>query len=716
MAPKRTRSVTQRLAESKSFNVPDHMGPSKRQKRVLEEGGEVGTEQLSPARVTRSGTVRRKSSKQKPTLTTSQARQPPGNEGNNDEDEEVNVNFNTVVFVSNEARRTRPQTVNGVRIAEMNSAPNSVASDGENNKGPYDENANYEGEDEPGDRSTTHSLRIHPVRTLNSGSAKRPSQLAEQYSRRLSNDDKARGDLYEFMPSPEAPANQSSPKTAHRGIANTRKAPTPRSKARMQHDSKKRSTEVGTVEPDDKGPESEEGIGEDVTVGVGEDSAFIEAPRPDENLATVSIIVNSMGGMIKTLAHAAWTGNSKWDASFDTARGGIRDDVEQCRTGAGRRLMKHLRALMNIFDNAAASAMHEEEGDDDYKKTMDYLRDQSNEVGGHLAGIDKLVEMICTDGLATSSDLAREAIKARRSLLRDLAKRLIPMMIIMIQTVRFLGPSEERGGKLHLQFSSFTLQFFLRTVGWAGRLQKALARGLEQWPFDEEFRNDRELDGDQIRSKKLKQQSRDTFRKQLLALHDKAKEAARAMQKQIREPARQLLQRRRRQRQLVREKALSAAQETFQAEESRRAAERWLAFCQSTQALREASDPMKEKWDTAERARFTQPATRPPNLQERAQHAPRGVHTSSRTLLARNAQGNANGAFPPEQPWGLDWTETEERTLVRAIRYHRDYDPISMAMELRRSQEDVARKAAALKKAYRSMYRERGRQIPGWAK
>lgn len=723
MASRRTRSATQRLAEGNSSNVTDYMGPSKRQKRALKEGHKLRPEQASPTRITRSGTVRQELSKQKPAAVTSHARQFLGsdeNEEDEEEEEEVNVNFNTVVSVSNEARRTRPQTVNGVRVAEINSAPNLTVPDGGNDHEPHDGEADGEElEDSPGNRSTAHPLRRHLVRSLNSSLAKGPSQLAEQHSRELNNDDKVRGYLYEFEPSPEPPAqpaHQSSPTTALRRKANARTATTPCSKPRQQHESKMRRTTVQKVEPDDAASDSEERGGEDVAIGVGEDSVFIEAPRPDEDLATIEIIINSIGGMLKTLAHAAWTGNSRWNASFDTARGGIQGETEQCRTALGRSLMKHAKALITIFDNAAAAATYEEKGGEGYEGTIDYLRDHSDEVGVHLAGIDTLVEMICKKGLATSGDLDKRAIKARRSLLRDLAKRLIPMIILIVQTTCSLGPSEKRGGKLHLQLSSFTLQFFLRTVGWARRLGWALARGLEQWPFDPEFRKDEaKLDGGQIKSRQAKQQSRETFEKQLSLLHFKAKEAERAMQNEIQEPAREKLQQRQKQCQLDREKVLFAAKQSFQAEESRRTAKRWQAFCQSTQAFKYAPDPMKEKWDAAESARLQQQAARQTDLQEFAQHAQRGAHASSRALPAREAQGNANGASPPDQPWGLDWTEAEERTLLRAIRYHQDYHPISMAAELRRSEDDVAKKAAAIKKAYRSLYHERGSPIPGWA-
>lgn len=707
MASKRTRSITRRLAEGSSSNVTDYMGPSKRQKRANTENGRVTLDQPDPPKVTRSGTVRREAYAQKPAAIRQRTQPSPVNE-EADEDEPVNVNFNTIASASNEARRTRPRTVNGVRVAETQIASDRAASSGE-------------GDDEPQDEARGNGVNAHPAlrplrkrlsRPLNSTQKKNRSQRAEQQRREQNNDDTIRHDLYEFMSSSSESPARSQQKGASGGRSDTRRAGTPRRTRRQQGKSGKsgrRRKTLQRVEQDGATSESNEDGADDGLVDIGEDSAFIEAPRSDEELATVEVTINSLGGIIGTLSHAAWTGSGRWHASFDTARGGIQDNVEKCRTALGRSLIKHAKDLKAIFDKAAAVATEKEGCDGDYEETIHYLREHSKNVGSHFASIDTLITKICTEGLASNDDPAGKAIKARRQLLRDISQRLIPMIVLVIQATCSLGPSEERRGKVHLQLSSFTLQFFLRTVGWARRLERALTRGLEQWAFDPEFRQDEEqLDNDQVKSKDAKRRSREALDKQLSALQYKAKEAERAIQKQARDAAQEELRRHLRHRQLVQEKTLAAANQREQAEMSRSKAQRWEAFCRSTQALKYAKDPMKERWDVAEKARLQFQASHQPAMQNLAQNAQRVESTSSHAPAPQEAS-------PPGKPWGLDWTPAEEKALLKAIRYNQDYHVVPMAAQLRRAERDVARKAAAVKEAYRSLYRERGRSIPNWA-
>lgn len=753
MASRRTRSATQWLADGDSSNVTDYMGPSKRQKRANENDNQTDSEQTLPVRVTRSAAARRILSAQMSAATHSRARRSPVIE-EEEEDEEtgddeiVNVNFNTIASASNDARRGRPQTVNGVQVAEIQAALDLIASDGEGD----DEAHNEDGEEnDTRSRSAVHPLRRQLGKPLNSAPIREPRQYTEQLQGN-SNGGTVRRNLYEFeASSPEPPARTSPPKPAFKNRINA----SIRSRPQQQHQSSRRSLTVPRIGHNDASSDSNEDSDEEIPVEIGEDSAFIEAPRPDENLATVKVIINSIGGMIATLGRSAWTGYGKWDASFDTARGGIQDDVRKCRTVLGRKLMEQTKALKDIFENAAA-AKGEDEDEDEDQGAIDYLGDYSGQLGIQFTGIDTLIGKICTEELASTGEvnLAERAIKKRRALLKDVAKRLIPMIVLVIQKTCYLGPTELHGGKLHLQLSSFTLQFFLRSVGWARRLERALARGLEQWPIDPEFRrNEEQLNQDEFKSKQAKKQARIIFEKQLSALHDKAKEAERAMQNDMREAAREKLQERRRQRQLVRDKALYTAEQSFQAEESRRVAERWEAFCRSTQALNYARDPMKEKWDAAEKAYSRQQASTQSHLHHFTRHAQRGAQASSQAPIPRESQGDANRVenglsktkptqphaamndfrtharssgigrehgtnqelSTPDEPWGLDWTPREEKILLMAIRYDRNYLSDGIALELRRKEFDVARKAAAVKKAYRSIYRELGRPIPEWA-
>lgn len=754
MASKRTRSVSRRLAEGNSPNMTDYLGPSKRQKRANEKISHVELEQAGSPRVTRSETVRRQASEPKPTATRQYTRRSPGNE-ENDDDESVNINFNTVVSASNEARRSRPRTVNGVRAAETHVAPDRTSSNGVSDIEPYEAHDN-----ETGDHPDLPPVRKRLVWHLKPTRTRRASQRVAQQPQEKTVNDNSWRNLYELESSPE-PSTCSPPKVASGGKADAEMATAPRSERQQQNKLNGRKTTAPMVAQNEATSGSDEdGVGEEVQIEIGEDSVFIEAPRPDEELATVDIIINSLGGVIGTLAHAAWTGSSKWNASFDMARGGIQDDTKKCRTALGRSLMKQAKDLKALFDKAAAAAMNKEEGKRDaaYDETIDYLRDHSVDIGRHLAGIDTLIGKICTEELTGSSNLAGKALKARRQLLRDISRRLIPMAVLVIQATCSLGPSEERRGKLHMQLSFFTLQFFLRTVGWARRLERALTRGLEQWPFDPEYRQDQgQLDKSQAKSRDAKKRSREALEKQLSALHYKAKEAERKMQDQAQEAARTELQQRLKQRQRIRERVLDTANKRDQEEEFRRKADRWDAFCRSTQALNCAQDPLKEKWDAAEKFRLQLQASHPPALHNFAQNVQRGERSSSHTLVNRQAQndtkfieddpsasgfgddhpvqfrtalagscshtkssglGNERASqetSPLNKPWGLDWTLAEEKVLLRAIRYTKNYHVVPLAAELRRTEYDVARKAAAVKEAYRSLYCERRRPIPDWA-
>lgn len=772
MASRKTRSAAKRPADGDSSNVTDYVGPSKRQKFAAETRSQIRTEQDSPLRVTRNRTIPKQVSEPKPAGNRRYVRYSPEREEDEEDEDPVNVNFSTVVSASNEARRSRPRTVNGVRIAKAPAAPDEIVSAGEyegegpdeddhdeeNHEGENREEEDHDGEevedeaqreeddgdddlgeedygeeghgkegqdedDSDGHITNSHTA-IHPLRrrsrlSFNATQKNGSNQHKDQQSQERSNDDIFHRDLYEFEASPQPTAQHSSPKAIPGSRANAKMPEASRRTSRQQMNSSIRRLLAQQDHEDDGRSDVNDDDGEGVLMNIGEDSAFIQAPRTDEDLATVGVIINSLGGIIGTLAHAAWTGNGNWNATFDQARGGIRDDIGGCHTILGKSLTKQAKDLRSILESAVAAATDRQKGDGDYEETIDYLREHSDQIGSHLAGIETLIGRICTEGLASSSDLAGRAIKIRRQMLRDIARRLIPTMILIIQTTCSLGPSEERRGKLHLQLSSFTLQFFLRSVSWARRLARALTRGLEQWPFDPEFRQDEDqLDGDQIKSKAAKQRSRSVFEKQLSALHYKAKEAERAMQSQALEAAREELQQRHKQLQMIRAKAQHAAIKREEEEESRRKADRWEAFCRSTQALRYAQDPMKEKWDAAQRAHSQLRSTNNSDQNDAYQSGSTQCHTAPDNSHPRTQDSGICRAPAEEEavhePWGLDWLPAEEKIVLRAIRYERNYDPVLIAAELGREEYDVARKAVAIKGAYRSLYRERGQMIPHW--
>lgn len=712
MASKRTRSAAARQTESDNASVSGYLGNSKRQKRAYNPtGDQADTEEASLLRVTRNGTVRRPI-KPQPAAARPRARQPPPSGQDDDDDESVNINFHTVVSASNEARRSGLRTVNGILAIKTLADTDQTASKEENDNDPH-------AEERENGRSLRSILRRNPPR--------------QRY------DESFRRELCEpVLSSSEPSASHTPPNVAAGSSANTRTVMlSSRTQQQEQVRPIRRGISTPRAEHKDPSSDSSNENDADIAIEVGEDSAFIQAPRPDEDLATVTVIINSPGGIIQTLAHAAWTGSGKWNISFDKARGGIQNDVDKCGTVLGRNLMKHTKDLQTIFDTAADAAINDHTDDDGaegYEQTIHCLRDHSQQIGNHFVGIDKLIGRICTEELSGSKDLAGRAIKLRRALLRDIAKRLIPMMVLAIQKACLLGPSEDRRGKRRVEFSSYTLQFFLRCVSWTRRLERALTRGLELWPFDPEFRQDENtLDEEQVKSKDAKKTSRRVFEKQLSALHSKAKEAEGEMQRQAQAAAREEIQGQHRHRQLLRERELDAANELEEAEESKMKLERWQAFCQASQALKHAQNPMKEKWDAAGKVRSSNQVLRQAAPHNSVPSAQRNVQFSSHAPASTSVQGymnrvegdlSANDADaeyifhddPADEPWGLDWASDEEKKLLWAIRYDPNYEVVSMAAKLRRKEYDVYRKASAFKKAYRSEYSRKGRPVPGWAK
>lgn len=695
MASKRTRIAMQQLADDcHSANEADYFGPSKRQKREHEKGShQPSPEQTLPIRATRSLSAR-----QSPEIGEDQEDQ---EDQASDDDEPVNINFNTVVSVSNDARRGRPRTVNGVQPAESRAALDPAASDGEGNA---EEARHEEQDDDTSPRSALHPFRRQPAKPLDPTPTRRPSQRTEQQSHGRSNDDTIQRDPYDFEASPPEPRAHSSPRLSFKSRANASKRSSP-------------SLPVPSIEhDDDASSDASEDGGEEAPVDVGEDSAFIEAPRPGESLPTVEVTINSIGGMITTLGHSAWTGYGKWAASFDSTGDEMQDDPSRCRTTLGKRLMDCAKDLKDTFEKAADAAYAAMENDDGDQGATEYLRNHNDEVASHLKGIDTCVENICTEGLASTgnANLSRRATKTRRKLLKDIARQLIPMIVLVIQSACDLVLSEASGAKMHLQLSSFTLQFFLRIVGCARRLECALNRGLEQWPFDPEFRQDEEqLDSDDFKSKQAKQTSRNAFKKQISALYDKFKEAERTMQNDERKAKQEERQEQCRQRQRIRERERRAKEQRDQAEKSRRNEEQWDATCRSIQAMKHAPDPFTEIWDAKEKASSQLQAPTRPDLRQLTEHAQQGPRPHAAMNVSRNA---ANQKSPqPDEPWGLNWTREENKILVRAIRYDQDYYATAIAAQLQRTRFDVERKAAALKAAYRRTYTGRECPIPEWA-
>jgi hypothetical protein len=500
----------------------------------------------------------------------------------------------------------------------------------------------------------------------------------------------------------------------------------------------------------------------DATVDVVEDSAFIEAPQPHEKLVLVEVNINSMGGIFKTLKHQAWTTTSDWELSFE-ADDKSNGDPTACETTSGKALMKAAVSLKRLLDNATHAWQESEEtGNDDFRASTEYLGGESADAKRCLAGIDRAVERICAEELAppppaADEESAKRAVHTRRRLLCEMSRRLIPMLVLIVNKTCGLALSEDRRSKLTVYFNHFTFQFFLRTISWTTRLHNALSRGLEQWPYEPEFKkNATDLDEDERKVKQGKMEAREVFSEQLSKLHYAAKHAERTIQEAAAKKAEK--QRREAYRRRAEEQArlVRAAQERKEEEKRQRDAALYAHCVRHSQSLMKKPDPVRERWlrDEAARQRAFRDAFAQNNGPGRAFQESQGYRKSgmvqvgigpSRVGPSRNtrieedpndwdpfvesppfrnrttpsiqyAQNRPNSSGIRHLPSlaSRPWAYKEEKALVKAIRYDRTYNLVSMAAKLGRSEGDVERRVLSLLQGYRARYTERAEEIPAW--
>ncbi|KAK7744238.1 hypothetical protein SLS53_003759 [Cytospora paraplurivora] len=509
----------------------------------------------------------------------------------------------------------------------------------------------------------------------------------------------------------------------------------------------------------------------DTTGNMGEDSAFIEAPQSTEGLLRVEISINSMGGIVKTLQHQAWTRRSNWIRSFES-NDKSDGDATACRSAPGRSLMKAIVGLKGLLEDAVEIRQSAKIEDDDLLAAIEYLRERSDDTKRHLARINEAVEDICAEGLApiapaTDEAAIQKATKKRQRLLRDISRRLIPMLVLVIRTACDLAQIEDKRSRLIIDLNSFTLQFFLRLLGWTGRLYKALVRGLQDWPFEAEFTKDeRDLNEEERESGQGKIEARFLFEKQLARLNSFVKGAEAHIQAKADHLEKVRRDVARRPQRLERARLAQAAEEREEEEKRQRDARSRAAFANWTQKVRqdfllqeqaawerarlaqaakEREEEEKRQRDARSRAAFANWAQKErPKFLFREQTAwERASRDASAQSLAPRSQnyGQRTSGMDPlragpsntdqieEDIWNYDpyadssrftqagkpWTYGEEKALVKSIRYDKTYNLPSMAVQLGRSEDDVARKVASLKQGYRSVYAERGQEIPAWA-
>lgn len=405
--------------------------------------------------------------------------------------------------------------------------------------------------------------------------------------------------------------------------------------------------------------------------------------------------------------------------------------------------MNEMQGMNNILEEA--TDIQEEPSEDDYDFTttaIAYLRTKSVDVQQHLSHIDKIVDEICCRKLLPvprtgNSGTIAQAVKKRKALLRDLSQRLIPMLMITVKKACGICPSEDNRSRMTLHLDCYRLQFFLRPLAWADRLHKALERGLKQATGNEESQTDGD-DPDEGGSKAQdsEKKARAAFGSQLDALFSACRKAEREIQDKATQAERQEREdenkRQDRERQAERQREIDADEKRKQDEQIRRDDKRLQAFIKATHALRFKPDPMKEKWDQSQAALPEHlRATSTVRAAQGGSSAGHGQSTAgaARSQGATSRNARAEPVYQSDDPF-LDnyrprsqqasntsrpWSEVEEKAMIRAIRYKRNYDVVLMAQKLRRSEDDVARKAALLKQGYREAYTQRGVEIPAWA-
>lgn len=531
------------------------------------------------------------------------------------------------------------------------------------------------------------------------------------------------------------------------------------------HNRRKQKDKTNTSSPDED--ESEAESPSEINNEIAEDTAFVEAPEQDEETVTVKVIINSMGGIFKTLQHPAWTGSTHWTREFESDSND--DGQKTCKTSSGKALMNGIQGLNDILEDATNPPEDPVDNGHDLTSsiTTAYLRTKSVDIQQHLTRINQIVDEICSRKLlpishAGSERFAAQCVRRRQALLRDMSRQLIPMLIITVKKACGICPSEDSRSKTILYLNCFRLQFFLRPLAWADRLHRALEKGLEQWPGGNESHHGTDgSHGGAQEALDAEKKARSTFESQFDALYSSVRNAEREIHRTATQAERQEREaeskRQERERKMERQREIAAKKRQEQDEQTRKDEKAFQAFLQASQALRFRPDPLKKLWDQnqaalPEKFRATSTVRAAPGRSSSGQGQRTAGAVRSQSGPSRNARvesisdsddpfssnyrqrsntpgpnrhaSNNNVRHNPPSGLGSSqqagntsrpWSDEEDKAMIKAIRYKRNYDVVSMAQKLRRSEDDVARKAAFLKQAYREAYTEKGREIPAWA-
>lgn len=664
-----------------------------------------------------------------------------------DDDDAIHLEFDPIISAVNEARFGTSRPIGGMRSEKHQDGLKGVVEDEGVSDGEQGEDENEGAKELPPSRSRGQPVKAK--RTGRQGASEGQHVGPKTRSRakavgRVDNENASR-------PEPRPQRKEQAAGGAGNGESSSAQPRQDQSRPRQPAAAEKDARPDGedATHDDEKAEEDVQGA----AAQVAEDSAFIDAPRPNEKLPAIKCAFNSLGGIIKTLSHPGWTGVKNWDADPDMA----------CSTKPAGKLIECLR-LLNDLLLESYDARYGGDADGNPEVTIDYLRGHSEQLKSLFADTTELVDQICTKELATIDNIETRAVQRRKRLLGDITKRLMPMLVLVLQKGYDVGPSEEKKGFTHLTLNSFTIQFPLRAIGWATRLMEALSRGLKEWPIDNEFeQSDEELDLAEVAKKLAKTNKRESFQKNLASLYSSVKQAANALEMQAREIVKKARQEQDRQRAtleqeqhkrqvMIRQRELWAKDERERREDALKAQIQMDRFVRASQALGSIPNPLTELWKEANpnsgHGRSQTTATNvPAPLQKRSSRPGRAgaipqvesdvefflnmdkadqmpnrpaqlglVTDSHRTEHGRPRTINGLQSTPTLEAWGSPrWSKAEEKRLVLRIKFDKTYDPSTLAPKLGRSVEDIARKAAELKAVYRAIYEERGTGVPVWA-
>lgn len=747
MAPRRTRSAAKQMQlDGDSSNVTDYVGSytSKRQKR---DHGPANPEASTSRRVTRSSGTARNPPDTLPLQTRRRAarrhaqqvrRNEEDEQDDNDDDDDasVHVDHDQISSAINQARLVPRRTVHPRQVDKsqwQNPGGGTAAKD----VAARDTEAASDAEVE----SSSESSPERPGRDLRSrtGRVTREIQQSQLGTGRQGKPSVAATLLQENPDTPSSKTRSRRAVTASHGTANDQ----PSNGLHLQQQALVEPIENESSVSDDESRAETSGSeeSEDVAASAFEDSAFIEAPRSDEKLSEIEVSIFSFGGVNKALGHPAWTGQGKQRVDMNS----------QCETRLGSTLLENIRKLNDLLTEAVEVRDEEDDAALAYAKTIDCLRNHGAQVQTHLAVLALVVDKICNEKLASKEHLTDKEVKARKLLLRDATQYLVPASILLIENACDIAPSLIRKGRVSITLNSFTLQLIMRSVGWASRLLDAVLRGLENWPIDDEFSKDeKDLDEDEVESKRGKEQSREDVKQKVTTLSSIVRMAETRLAAQEIQALRERHQEQLRRTRMMKQRELQLAAEQKKQEELEDKARRLQLFALSVERLKSAPDPMQQKWRQVEASHSQQQASgaslprsvvRVHSASEETKGTHYGissteddnpfasVHENNRVagVAARNshASGLVEGGLPNSRSCirtmqtSLSrakpvWTKEEEEILIKSIRYERNYKASSMAWRLNRSEEDVSRKAALFKAMYRKIYTERGVNTPDW--